>query len=264
MARMAPAYGAPIETSDRGNTGVKTFTQDQTSESLEVPLLTSRGSFVLDGNTVRDTRFFDAVGGHNILVGEVLEFANSSTFMQARVLNLVSDNIEIDTPFNHSYGGGDTVIRSSDDMRVDGSATPVVFSVLPLPEQAGDMTRYIITIESTANTMDFTQFGSLPALTNGCVLRVRRANGDFRNLFNFKTNGEFIEKSFDHNFQTKSGGGGSGFVARSTYAGPSKRGVAIRLDGSLGEELQCLVQDKLDVGLLKFRIGAQGHELQGM
>ena len=262
MARMAPAYGAPIETSDRGNTGVKTFTQDQTSESLEVPLLTGRGAFVLDGNTVRDTRFFDAVAGHGILVGEILEFSDSDTFMQARVLSLpTTNNIKIDTPFNHSYADGISMIRSSDDMRVDGSTIPVVFSILPQVGQAGDMTRYILSIESIANSMDFTEFGSISALDNGCVLRIRRANGDFRNLFNFKTNGEFIEKSFDHAFQTKTGGGGSGFVARSSYAGPEKRGVAIRIDGALGEELQCVIQDKLDVGLLKFHIGAQGHEL---
>ena len=261
MARMAPAYGAPIETSDRGNTGVKTFLQDQTSESLEVPLLTGRGSFTLDGSTVRDTRFFDAMPGHTIAVGEILEFANDITFMQPRVLAVLTNNIEIDTQFNHSYSDGDTFTSASDDMRVDGFAAPVVFSILPSPTQSGDITRFILTIESTANSMDFTEFGSINGLTVGCVMRIKRANGDFRNLFNFKTNGEFIEKSFDHNFQIKTGGGGSGFVARSTYAGPEKRGVAIRVDGALGEELQCVINDNLSVGLLKFHIAAQGHEL---
>ena len=253
--------GLPVEKSARGDVGVAVNLQDQTTEALGIPFLNDRGTFVLDGNTVRDTRFFDAVAGHLIAVGEILEFANQTTFMQARVLAVVADNIEIDTPFNHVYTTGDTMVRSSDDLRVNGAVTPVVFTVKPLPGQSGDITRVILIIES-ASSMDYTKFGSLAAIRNGCVLRVRREGGDYRNQFNWKTNGEFIEQSFDYDFETKTGGGAFGFISRSTYAGQSKRGVVIRVDGDRIEEIQVIIQDDLSVGLTKMRLIAQGHEIQ--
>lgn len=254
-------WSASFETSARGNTANKVFVQDQTTESLDVPFLLDRGPFTLDGDTIRDSRFFDALTGHGIVVGETIELADSATFMQAKVLDVVLDNIEIDTPINHIYLDGVSGTRSTDDLRVDGSVTPQVFSVLPLAGQAGDMTRIIVTIESSS-AMDFTKFGSMAALINGVVIRVRRENGDFRNHLNFKTNGEFIEKAFDIIELSKTGGGGFGLVMRLTYAGPEKHGVAVRVDGDLNEEWQAVIQDDLSSGLLKFRITAGGHELQ--
>lgn len=254
-------WSASFETSARGNTANKVFVQDQTTESLDVPFLLDRGPFTLDGDTIRDSRFFDVLTGHGIIVGETIELADSATFMQAKVLDVVLDNIEIDTPINHIYLDGVSGTRSTDDLRVDGSVTPQVFSVLPLAGQAGDMTRIIVTIESSS-AMDFTKFGSMAALINGVVIRVRRENGDFRNHLNFKTNGEFIEKAFDIIELSKTGGGGFGLVMRLTYAGPEKHGVAVRVDGDLNEEWQAVIQDDLSSGLLKFRITAGGHELQ--
>ena len=122
-------------------------------------------------------------------------------------------------------------------MRFAGTpASPGVYIIKPIPGQFWDITRVIFIIESAANNMDFTEFGSIAALTNGCVLR--KKDGVIQNVFNWKTNGEFINHSFDHSFQAKTGGGGSGFVSRSSFAGPSKRGVTIRLNGDDGDELQ--------------------------
>ena len=109
--------------------------------------------------------------------------------------------------------------------------------------------------------MDFTTFGGLAALANGCVLRYLQEDLTFINSFAWRTNDELIERSFDHNFQSKIGGGSHGFVARSTWSGQDKRGVTIRLDGALFEELQIVVQDDL-TGLDKFRVVSQGHIVQ--
>lgn len=251
----------PIETSNRGGIGVPIFDQDQTTEALDVPFLLNRGAFILDGDTARDTRFFDAEVGHNIVIDEIIELSDESAFMQARVLDVISNTIEIDTLINHKYLSGGTGSRATDDMRVNGSVTPQVFSILPLAGQAGDLTRVILRIESNA-AMDYSKFGSLSALTNGCILRVKRENGDYRNQVNFKSNGDFIEKAYDNINQAKSGGGGFGFVSRLTYAGKSKHGVAIRVDGDLGEQWQIVIQDDLSSGLTKLGVSAGGHELQ--
>ena len=255
-------FNDSFEVSNRGMTGLGVFVQDQTTEALDVPFLQRLGGFTLDGDTTRDIRFFNADAGHNIVVGNIVELADSETFMQAKVLGVVGDAIEIDTPINHVYLSGGAGTRSTDDMRVDGSATPQVFSILPLATQSGDMTRIIVTIESS-QAMDFTKLGSLAELINGIVLRVKRQGGDFRNQLNFKTNGEFIEKAFDVKELSKSGGGGCGLVMRVTYAGQSKHGVAVSIDGAIGEEWQVIIQDNLSSGLLKLRMSAAGHEVQG-
>lgn len=252
---------SPLETSNRGTVGVPVFVQDQTTESLDIPFLLDRGGFTIDGDTTRDSRFFNATAGHNIVVGEVIELVDSSAFMQARVLGVIADAIEIDTPINHVYLGGASGTRSTDDMRVDGSVTPQVFNISPLAGQAGDLTRVILRIESNSG-MDYTKFGSLNPLSIGCVLRVKRENGDYRNQVNFKTNGDFIEKAYDNINQAKTGGGGFGFVSRLTYAGQSKHGVTVRVDGNLGEEWQLVIQDDLSTGLTLLKMSAAGHELQ--
>ena len=113
--------------------------------------------------------------------------------------------------------------------------------------------------------MDFTTFGSGPALTNGCVLRIKNPDGTFKNLFNFKSNSDFIEQGFDHAFLApKTGNTFTGFTSRVTWGGQSKHGVVIRLDGTLGEELQLIIQDDLIAsGNTRFHLTAQGHEIQG-
>ena len=251
-----------IEVSNRGTSGLAVFVQDQTTEALTIPFLLNKGNFTLDGDTTRDTRFFDASPGHLIIPGDIVELFDASTFMQARVLNVVLDAIELDIPINHVYSGGLTGTRATDDLRVNGSITPQVFKILPSAGQSGDMTRVILRMESSSS-MDFTKFGSLAPLDVGCVLRIKRPNGDFRNQFNFKTNGDFIEKCYDNNPQSKSGGGGFGMVFRLTYAGQGKHGVAIRLDGEFGEEWQIVIQDDLTTGFTKLGMSAGGHELQG-
>lgn len=251
----------PIETSNRGNVAVPVFLQDQTTEALDVPFLLDRGNFTINGDTTRDSRFFNANAGHGIAVEDIVELADSASFMQARVKDVIVNAIEIDTPINHVYLDGALGIRATDDLRVDGSVTPQVFSILPLAGQSGDLTRIILTIESS-NSMDFTKFGDQAALTNGCVLRVKRENGDFRNQLNFKTNGDFIEKAYDHTVLPRAGSGGYGMVFRLTYAGQENHGVAIRVDGDLNEEWQIVIQDDLSSGFLKIRMTSGGHELQ--
>lgn len=253
-------WSASFVRSDRGVDGLGVFVADQTSGALSIPFLTGRVNFTLASTTTRGSRFFDAVAGHGIIVGDVIELSNNDEFMQAKVLGVVTNQIELDSQINHAYITTDTAIKSKDSLLVNGSVTPVVFSILPTIVQKGDFTKIIIVIESTTS-MDFTTFGSKDPLTNGCLVRVKKSNGDFRNLFNFKTNSDFIENSFSHFFQEKVGGGGFGFTSESTFGGQQNRGVVIRLEGSESEELQVVVQDNLTTGLIKLKMLAQGHEV---
>ena len=269
-------FDAMIEISDRGTTALGVFVQDQTTPVLTVPFLQTRAPVTLAADAAAGDRAIDLVAGHGTLFGEVIEIAEtgSSLFMQAEVVDplgvaapgtpVVGDTVTLDQPVNRAYtAAGATVLRSTKDMLVDGSVTSQVFSVLPLPSQAGDMVRILLEMRSTT-PMDFTTFGGVPALTNGCVLRINHGDGTFTNLFNFKSNSDFFEQGFDHEFFINNGNNTRGFTARVTWGGQSKHGVVIRLDGELFEALEIVIQDDLETGAnTRFHLTAQGHELQG-
>lgn len=272
-------WAASFETSDRGTTGLGVFVQDQTTPVLTIPFLQTRAAITLAADTATEDRTIELAASHGTLFGEVIELAvtGSTEFLQAEVIDplglaapgdpVVGNIVTLDSPVNRVYTTtGSIAQRSTKDMLADGSVTPQVFSILPLPDQSGDMVRIILELRGSAGgSMDFTKFGSATALLNGCVFRIKNADGTFRNLFNIKSNSDFIRQGFDSTFLEPKGGNTiTGFIGRVTWGGQTKHGVVIRLDGALGEELQVVVQDDLTViGNTRFELTAQGHELQG-
>jgi hypothetical protein len=259
----------PIETSDRGTRGVAVFIQDQTTGVLDVPFLNQLSTPTLALDTVADgtNRDITLTAGHGLTVadiGDIVELAdttNGSFFMQAEITGVAGDVITLDSPINRVYTTAASLVAvSDDDMNVDGSVTPVVFSVLPFSIQKGDMVRIIAEIRDNS-PMDFETFGGITALTNGCVVRINNGDGTYRNLYNFKSNGDIIEMAFDHDFFLNNGGNIRGFTSRLTWGGQSKHGVVIRLDGALGEALEFVIQDDL-TGLTRMHWTAQGSEVQ--
>lgn len=248
---------------------VNVSTVDETNPILAVPLLIARASISLAIDTVLNSRTVTLNTGHNTQLNEIIELADPDAlkFMQSEVLVVDGDVITLDQPVNRVYPAATAIAqRSSRSLLVDGSVTPQVFSVLPLPSQSGHMTRVLLVIEGPGN-MDFSTFGSDAKLFNGCVIRIKEADGNFKNLFNFKTNGDFIHQGLDHDFLLpRQGNTTKGFVARVTWGGRAKHGVVIPLDGSLGEELQVIVQDDLRPGEglntnTKFILLTEGHEM---
>lgn len=261
-SRVSKELLASFETSARGNTGLGVFIQDQTTQSIDVFFTTKKPDVTTTTVAPQGTHDVDLEPGHNAVVGDVIESRTAENFVQAEIIDVVSDTITVSTPFSRTFPIGTVIGLGSPLLNVLGSqVAPVIFSVDPSSVQNIDITRIILNFIDNSS-MDFTTFGSLPQLTTGCTLRYKQADGTFINLFNWRDNGELIERSFDHNFQSKFGGGGPfGFVARSTWAGQDKRGVTIRVDGAFGEELQIVVQDDLTT-LTKFRVVAQGHIVQ--
>lgn len=274
MVHSLPSVGNPslfdksFEVTDRGGVGLGVFVQDQTTPTLSTPFLQPRTPVTLASNTVIDTRTLTLEPGHGTLVGETLEIAEVGTnkYMQAKVVAVSVDVITLDSLINRVYvaGAGTLVLRSTDNLLVDGSVTPQIFSVAPLPDQSGDMTRVIFGIQGSA-AMDHSTFGSDAALTNGLLVRVKLSDGTYQNVFNFKNNGDIIRQGLDNDFLVPKGGNAiHAFAARVTWGGQDKHGAVIRVDGSLGEELQLVVQDNLTGGLnTVFGAQGQGSELQG-
>ena len=251
-----------IKTTNRGDIGVGVLISDQTSDPLDVPFLNERATGTLAADTVIDARTFTLNAGHGTVAGDVVELSNGvDTFMQTIVLTVNVNTITVDQPINAIYAAGSDVIIASDNMLVDGSVTPVIFSVKPEPHQAGDFTRISIEIRSSLD-MDFTTLGGKATVTNGCVLRVKRADGTYKNILNFKSNGDYTRNSTETIYLLpKQGNSTNGFFSSTAFGGQDKRGVVIRLDGSLGEELQLVVQDDLTADNIFFKMDAQGHEV---
>lgn len=252
-----------FETSEEGTTALGVFIQDQTTPNINLILDNNVNAVTLASDTALDSTTITLIGGHGVLVGESIVLQEGDNVSQFEVLIVVSDTITLDSPIDHIYTAAGTAgQRTTTNMSVVGTlASPVIFSIKPILGQRWDITRVIFVIESTANNMDFTGFGSISALTNGCVLR--KKNGDRQNIFNWKSNGDIIHRAFDHEFEGKTGGGGSGFVVRTSFAGQGKQGVTIRLDGDINEEIQVLIQDDLSsMQLTKIFMIAQGHLVQ--
>lgn len=258
----------PVEVSGRGSRGVPIFSLDQTTNPLAVPFLKERTTTSLSTDASKGDTQVSLTAAHGAVIGDILEMASLTIldlFVQARITNVVVNDITLDQPLNTDYATTDIAIVSTDNMLVNASlAVPQIFTILPLPTQQGDMVRIVLDIRGT-NEMDFSSFGGDTALANGCLVRIRQSDGNFRNLFNFKSNGDFINQAFDHAFlQPKQGNTIKGFTSRITWGGQSKHGVVIRLDGAAGEELQVLIQDDLETAATNtmFRMIAQGHEVQ--
>lgn len=254
-------FSDSFETSDRGNTSLKTFVQDQTSQPIDVWFTEDKGQATSLLPVTQGDFFVTWEPGHSIVVGDVIEARTAENYVQTEVIGQVGDVSEVNIPFSRDFPVGTTVDVGNPNLNVLGSTVAIrTFRIAPSTLQEIDITRMIFSFQDNL-AMDFSGFASIAPLTIGCVLRYKNSDGTFTNLFNWRTNGEIIDRSFDHTFQSKVGGGDFGFVARSTWAGQEKRGVTIRLDGALAEELELLVMDDLST-INKFKAIAQGHVTQ--
>ena len=233
------------------------------SPPLNVSFLKDRVTTTLATDTVIGDYTVTLTTGHGILVGDILELANDTDFIffQGKVLGVIGDIVTLDQPMPSIFTTSNTfVLGSSDDLLVDGSTVPQIYSVIPLPSQKGIITRIIVEIRGTG-FMDFETFGSASTLLRGCQLRKKLPDGSYKNLINFKNNGEYIRQGFDYDFQQNTGNNVRAFTGRVTWGGDSKQGTFISLDGRVGEELQLLVQDDLTGNdNTVFIVQAQGFE----
>lgn len=196
-------------------------------------------------------------GPHGISPGDeilLLDVVASREFF-AVVLAVVVDTITVDRPIDHDFPLGALGRIVSTQMNVDGSVTPVIFSV-----RAGtiptDITRLMIGITDNL-AMDSSKFGGIAALTKGLVFRV--LNSYQKTVFNFKSNGQIKNYSFDAEYDDKAGAGLFGFYSRISFGGDDKHGVVLRISGT--DVLQWVVQDDL-TALSSLNVTAQGHDTE--
>ena len=171
----------------------------------------------------------------------------------------VANVLKVDSQLDSVFGIGSVVLPLSKNMAVDGSVTPVTFSV-----QAGgatsnimvDVARIMMVME-TPGAVDLNKFGSGAPLTKGILFR--RKNGVVENIWNVKTNRDFVKLTFDYDPYVASNPsqGIDGLSVRNTYAGEDKHGSTLGLEP--GDSLEMIVRDNLLTRTTIFETMGQGH-----
>jgi hypothetical protein len=236
--------------------------QDQTSKPLDALFARSLSTFTITSATGESgilpatlVYSFTASAGHGISPGDeilLLDEIGDRSFY-AEVINTVANIITVDRPIDWNFPTTTLGRIVSTNMNVNGSITPVVFSL-----RAGtipvDSVRFIKTMTDDSS-MDDGKFGGLPALTRGLVFRI--VNTFQKTIFCFKTNGEIAQFCYDTKYPDKAPAGVFGFNSRTTFGGQDKHGVVLRIQNN--DVLQWVVQDNL-TSLLSLRISVQGHD----
>lgn len=239
-------YKAPIDV----------FIQDQFSPIVDLYLHEHLGSNItLTSNTTLDDTSLSVVAGHGAVAGNLICLKEGKRFYQGGVVSTDGVTINLDTPLDFAYTTAATCTATSKEMNVDGSSTTRPFHIQPNAGVKWDIVRVLFFVQGTG-AMDSAKFGDQTALTNGIVLR--KKDGEYKNVFNVKSNGDFANRAYDIAYDDKAPAGKTAVRIRRTFGGPSKNGVVIRLDGDSSEELQLLVRDDM-TGVDAFYAIVQGH-----
>ena len=272
MNRLSPIEKTVLSSTDgsvtvqpESNGALPVNIQDQTSPAVDLFFTQPIGipTALTSNAAIGDTAFeVDSVANINVgnYLGMFSGVSAEARFFFAEVLTVgvaTATTVTVDTPLDFAFSAGDPVISTTRNMNVNGAITPQTFSIVNGSVSSTieiDITRSMFSmVLSTA--ADDGLFGNIASLTNGIVFR--RVDGDTRNVFNAKDNGELANLAYDVAFTIRSGGLGSfGMRCRYTFAGQDKHGVALRL--MPGDALEVIVQDDL-TGLNRYRMIAAGH-----
>ena len=203
-----------------------------------------------------NTRDLDLVDSTGFVVGTQLQVNSGlDNPLLYTIRAKVGDVITLDGLLDSEVAVGFEVHQVVTDMAVIASAgAPLTYIVTPPVGEVWHITRFIITMTHTG-AGDLGLFGNIAAVTNGMIVR-GKVGGKYRSFTNWKTNANIKKDMYDVEFDTRSGGSGThGTSGRGSF---SRIGVAIRLDGSLGDELHIVLQDSY-VLLDSLEVNGQGH-----
>ena len=255
------------EISADGNKAQKVFIQDQTTPTGIIKANQVKVRSTLTAAVAIDDETCTVADSTGMAVGDLLIVTSTvgDRYYAARIIDITANLIEVDTPFDYAFESGQDAVATTTDMAVNGAVTPQIYGLRTAePLGAGiqitvDITRLIFKC-FTSNATPMSAFGDIAGgIARGFL--VRRRNGYYQNLFDFHDNGEMAELMYDWTPYTASNPaqGQNGFVARLTFAGPSKMGVTVRVGP--GEDLEFHVRDDLS-SLELFEVTIEGHVVQ--
>lgn len=228
--------------------------QDQHSEILGRSFSRQTGGpFTLASPTVQDSYTVELAPGHGLIVGDVLQMMTVDREYMARVVGVAGDTISLNTPVPFSSASA-VVTKVSIQMNVNGSVTPVVYSI-----GVGADASYKLDVKgvrfcmTSTSEMDDSKFGSVAELARGVALTTYYASGSQYLHWAARSN-QCLQLKIDHLvYSIKAKQGEYGLIADWIL---DTCGVVIRLGP--GDTTKCLIQDDL-TGLASFRAWMYGH-----
>lgn len=231
--------------------------QDQHSQIIDLKLSRKLDDItILNNYNIGDTIIVIETTGIVPVIANTICLKESLAFYQGRpiTVTLIAGNqytIELDTPLDFAFTTSSGCALTDTNLAVDGSVTPIIFSISPANLTAGtswDITRLILLfggqgIGVTNENPDDSDFGVASAITKGIVLR--SVNGITKNIFNAKTNGDFRARAYDVAYIDASKAGLYSVGIRRSFSGVDKNGVTIRLDSDTSDTFELIVQDDL-------------------
>lgn len=246
--------------------GLDVNVQDQSSELLSLYLGKVLDTITVLNNTTKDDMEIDIeTTGTTPLVGDYICLQEDSKISQEEIVTVTSlggnqYRIGLNMPLDSSFTTASGCKLLDIDMAKDGSVTEIPFEVGPKVGIKWDITR-MITSMVLDSAGDDGLFGNISALDNGVYYR-KEDSDESNNIFNAKENSDYALEGYDVEYPVRSGGGGShGFRSRITFAGQSKQGVVIRLNGDTGDTFKVVVRDDL-TDIITFRTKIQGHVVE--
>jgi len=213
----------------------------------------------LTGATALDDYIINVTSSTGFLIGQYLTIYSvaSNRVFFAKVLVIISGAITLDRPLDFAFAIGDDVTVGSTEMNVDGSVTPQIFGVrnpgiADIPLEI-DISRLMFAM-LTATTPTLTDLGDIPnGVTRG--VQIRRVDGTYQNISNFKSNNEMKNLMYDIEVQTVAQNAQDGLTGRFTF---ERLGQVVRIGA--GEDLQIIIQDDL-TSLNSFTVIAEGSQV---
>ena len=206
-----------------------------------------------------DDYVINVTSAAGFVVGQYLTIysvADNRVFF-ANVLSISTLAITLDRPLDFPFPIGAAVSVGVTDMAVDGSVTPQIFgvrnpSVADVPLEV-DISRLMFAM-LTSTTPTLSDLGDI---TNGVTrgIQIRRVDGTYQNICNFKTNMEMKNIMFDLEIQDAASQAQDGITGRFTF---ERLGQVVRIGA--GEDLQIVIQDDLS-SLDSFTVIAEGSEV---
>lgn len=233
--------------------------QDQSSPIVDRFITRKLGTATLAAPTVADTRTLTLSSGHGFVIGNMIEIDDGTRSYQSRVTNVATNTLTVTNPITCAFQITATVRRTSADMNVNGSVTPVVFTCKPPINVRWDIN--ILSVNMLDDVvMDDAKFGGITALTNGVVFRT--VDGDIEHIFTALDNGCFRRHcDTDNPYSDKAPSGVFGFNAKRRFNSQTGDGVSRRLGTGASGEFQVVIQDDL-TGLQRFWAVLRGHIIE--
>lgn len=221
-------------------------------------------STTLAEDALRNDTSVSVVDSTGFVVGDKIRVTTDVDVGQSFlfVTDVTGSVLTIDRPLSVGVSSGSTVTKVSTSLNVVGSLeNPIIFKIVPPNSTLSlrwQLTRMLIHLESVS-TMDDGLFGSLPSLTNGLNIRVIKGDGTYRDITNWKNNGDMANDMYDVTYTSKAPSGQYGLRGRWTF---TKAQFHVDLRGASGDYFEIRIQDDLSV-LEDFEVKCQGRLFGG-